>query len=255
MRPDVIHHEVNVETNVDPVALEYLFLEFVRLIGRRVESIGHAIVGDCGYIKLYTIERPILNVVWRHQHDRTIAAQETWYTTWTDEDVADYLTRVQPRRATSDDAEAIAQFFESDAWQGVISKLSDEDTEHFHAFVRTELHPDDLDQAFRRALEPLGFTSRVPTFYLAQPREHPLAEPGREAIWLGYAPPGVKSFEISCIHSASATLATTELTANERLYGGDGWTASQYSAFLKETPRGETLTAGEAKLVAEAMLR
>jgi hypothetical protein len=253
MRADVIHHEVNIETNIDPVALEYLFLEFLQLIGRRVESIGHAIVGDCGYIKIYTIERPILNVVWRHNPDCVIAPQENWYTTWTDADVTRYLSRTQPRRASAEDLQEIEDFFASRVWRDVIAKLTDDETEHFHAFLLTELHPDDLDHAFRAALENLGFSIRVPTFYLPQPEEHPLAEPGREAIWLGYAPPGVKSFEISCIFASDVTLGTKEYTAKERLYGGDGWTTSQYNDFIMNNPRGQILTPGEARLVARAM--
>lgn len=107
-RSDVIHHEVNFETRLHPLALEYLFLEYLKLIGRQVRSIGHAVVGDLGCIKLYTVERPILNVVWRYNAEIAIGPQECWYTTWTHMDVDGYMARVRPRPATRVDLDAVS---------------------------------------------------------------------------------------------------------------------------------------------------
>lgn len=155
-REDVIHHEVHFETSIDPISLEYLFLEYLGVLERRVESIGHAIVGDTAYIKLYTIERPILNAVWKYNENVVISEQDPWYVSWSDADVASYLERVRPRRATAADAAKAEEFFESEAWLDVASKLHDSETEHFHVFVRTELHPDDLDHYFRRRSKTWG---------------------------------------------------------------------------------------------------
>lgn len=118
-REDVIHHEVHFETSIDPISLEYLFLEYLGVLERRVESIGHAIVGDTAYIKLYTIERPILNAVWRYNENVVISEQDPWYVSWSDADVASYLERVRPRRATAADAAKAEEFFESEAWLDV----------------------------------------------------------------------------------------------------------------------------------------
>jgi hypothetical protein len=251
-RTDVIHHEVNFETRVHPVTLEFLFLEYLQLIGRRVRSVGHAIVGDLGYIKLYTIERPILNVVWRFNPEVTIGPQERWYTTWTDADVSDYMNRIRPRQLAQSELKAVDRYFADKAWQEIEEKLRDSETEHFHVFVRTELDPFDLEAPFRKAIERTGLEIEVPAFYLAQPEEHPLAEPGREAMWLGLAPNGTKNLEISCIHAPGTLLEPKELSREERYYGGDGWTTSQYRRFVQQSPY-EALTLGEARVVAAAM--
>jgi hypothetical protein len=72
-------------------------------------------------------------------------------------------------------------------------------------------------------------------------------------MWLGYAPAGIKSFEVSCIFSPGIVLSPKELTAKERLYGGDGWTTNEYRRFVLATPRSEVLTPAEARAIANAM--
>jgi len=251
-RGDVIHHELNLETSLHPLSLEFLFRTYLDLINRHVVSVGHAIVQDQAYIKLYTVERPIVNVVWQYNNSVTIGPQERWYTTWTDSDVEAYMTRVEPRPATPSDLESISEYFESTAWKDAEHKLLDDETEHFHVFVRTELDPFDLEEPFRQAVVRMGLQITAPAFYLAQSKDHPLAEPDREAMWLGLAPDGTKNFEVSCIYSPGVLLEPKQLSADELLYGGDGWTTSQYRAFVSKQPY-EVLTLSEAQKIASVM--
>ena len=251
-RNDVIHHEINLETSLHPLSLEFVFREYLGLINRRVVSVGHAIVQDRAYIKLYTVERPIVNVVWKYNGTVTIGPQERWYTTWTDADVDAYMTRVGPRAASPSDLEVVSQFFDSTAWKDAEHKLTDDETEHFHVFVRTELNPFDLEEPFRQAVEGIGLRVTAPAFYLAQSKDHPLAEPEREAMWLGLAPDGTKNFEVSCIYSPGVLLEPKELSADEVLYGGDGWTTSQYREFVTRQPY-QVLTLSEGQEIARAM--
>ena len=254
-REDVIHHEINIETNLHPLGLEFLFLEYLRFHNRDVRNVGHAIVGDIGYIKIYTVSRPIVNIVWRYASDIVIGpSSEKWFTTWTDDDERQYLERVKPRKLTSEDSTGLTEYFVSPSWQQILRNLEDPEMEHFHVFVRTELDPHELGTSFRDALIAAGYEMRVPVFFLAQPEEHPLAEPGREAMWIGLIPDGTTSLEISCIYAQGVLLEPKELSDAERLYGGEGWTVTQLKEFIRRAPY-EILTLNEAKEILKTVTR
>jgi hypothetical protein len=213
-------------------------------LGRDVRNVGHAFVGDNGYLKIYTRTRPILNVVWQYDPAVALAPQEEWFTTWTDDDEEAYMKRVEPRSHAESDQEEIAAYFRSQAWTRVLEMLADDEIEHFHAFVRTEIDPHALTPFFVSELEANGFELTVPVFYLAQSDDHPLAD-GRSAMWIGLIPDGTKSLEVSCIHSPGVVLEAKEMSDLERLYGGDGWTTAEHKAFIQRSQY-EILTLNEA---------
>ena len=249
-RSDVVHHEVNVDTNLDPLGIEFLFCEYMRAHNRDVRNVGHAVVGDHGYIKLYTVQRPIMNIVWRYSPDIVIGAPEdAWFTTWTDESEQEYLDRVNPRRATPSDLAAVDAYLTGSDWDElVLQKCADAQMEHFHAFIFTELHPYDLTKPFRDSLIAAGYDVRVPPFYLAQMDDHPLSSDGRHAMWIGLIPDGNISFEISCIHTPGVIIETKEMNADERLYGGDGWTIADMKEAMRKSPF-QPFTLNEARSV------
>src|SRR5262245_28309987 len=118
-RNDVIHHEIHLETRLDPIALEYLFLDYLTRLGRQIRNIGHAVVGDRVWIKFYTIERPIVNIVLRNDPNIVIGPQEPSLETWTDQDVDDYLARVPTRQISSSDRHNIQRYFQTYSWREI----------------------------------------------------------------------------------------------------------------------------------------
>jgi len=253
-RPDVIYHEINIETNLHPLGLEFLFVEYLKARDLHIKNIGHAAFGDTAYLKPYTAERPIVNFVWKYNPDVVIGPNpERWFSTWYEEGERDYLERVAPRRATSADLEVIGRYFATDHWQQVLAKLGDPEMEHFHVFLHTELHPYDLAGPLRDAIEKGGFAINVPTFYLVQADDHFLAD-GRQAIMIGLIPDGTTSVEISCIHTPGVIIAPKELSDKERLYGGEGWTVTQYKDFIRKDPY-EILTFNEAREIVKRVTR
>lgn len=71
---------------------------------------------------------------------------------------------------------------------------------------------------------------------------------------MGLAPDGTKNLEISCIYAPGVVLEPKELSPDERLYGGDGWTTTQYREFVKQSPY-EVLTLAEAREIAANMAK
>lgn len=251
--PNVVYHEINLETNLHPLGLEFLFLKYLEGRGQDVRNVGHAVFGGCGYLKTYTTERPIVNFVWKYKSDVTIGPQpEQWFSTWKKAHETDYFMRVKPRHANVGDLEAVDTYFHSAHWREVLSKLSDPDIEHFHVFLRTELHAYDLQGPFTNAIRAEGFEINVPPFYLTQTDDHPLAD-GRDAIMIGLIPDGTTSVEISLIHTKNVVLQPKELSEAERVYGGDGWRLSEFKEFIRGAPY-EVLTLSEAQVIVERVL-
>lgn len=245
-RGDVVYHEINLETNLHPIGLEYLFLKYLKGLGRDIRNVGHAVFDDLLYLKPYTVESPIVNFVWTFNPEVTLGPKpDQWFTTWVKDGEREYFQRVKPRRATPSDYVELDEYFETEHWKELVAKLRDPEMEHFHAFLWTELHPDDLKAPFRDAFVKKGFDMRVPQFYLPQPADHPLAD-GRNAIMIGYIPDGNTSVEISFVfRKGGPAVAPKELSADERVYGGDGWTIRQYKERVREYPY-EVLSLREA---------
>ena len=227
--PDVSFFEVKVTTSIHPLSLEYLFVEYLNRIGRRVRNVGHAFVGDWAWIKIYPEVRPIVNVVWRYgDGDVIAAADEGELDTWTDQGERSYLSDVTPRRMSAADAAEVDAYLESDHWKQVLSWFNDDQIEHFHVYLQTELHPHDLEPKFTKSIAANGFELNVPPFFLARP--------DLGLMWIGLAPDGMTSLEIGCIHTPGIVLQPKVLTAEDRTYGGDPWTVSDLREFTTRDP-------------------
>ena len=244
--PEVSFFEAKVTTMIHPLSLEYLFVEYLDRMGRRVRNVGHAFVGEWGWIKIYPETRPVLNVVWRYDDSSIIAAHpEDFLETWTDEGESDYLDDVGPRRVTEEDREGILSYIASDHWQQVLGWFADHETEHFHTYLHTELHPHDLAPYLIRSLEEQGIVLGVPPFFLARP--------DLGLMWIGLAPDGMTSQEVACIHTPGALLEPKELTDQDREYGGDPWTVTDYRERVARDPY-RVLTLSEAREIVDALV-
>ena len=156
--PGVSFFEAKVTTVVHPLSLEFLFVEYLDRLGRSVRNVGHAFVGEWGWIKIYPETRPVLNVVWRYDDSSVIAAHhEDFLDVWTDEGERNYLEDVGPRRATGTDRDGILSYVASDHWQQVLDWYADHETEHFHTYLHTDLHPHDLAPFLIDSLAERGF--------------------------------------------------------------------------------------------------
>lgn len=244
--PEVSFFEIKVATTIHPLSLEYLVVEYLNRIGRRVRNVGHAFVGDWAWIKIYPEVRPIVNVVWRFRRGEIIAgADEGELDTWTDEGEAIYLAKVASRRMSEADRAEVNGYLESDHWKQVLTWFDDDETEHFHVYLLTELHPHDLEPLFTACLAANGFELNVPPFFLARP--------DLGLMWIGLAPDGMTSLEIACIHSPGVVIEPKVLTAEDRSYGGDPWTVGDYKEFTTRDPY-QLLTLSEARAIIDELV-
>ena len=244
--PDVSFFEVRVTTTIHPLSLEYLMVEYLNRMGRDVRNVGHAFVDDWGWIKLYPKERPIVNVVWRYRAGHAIvAADEGELDTWTDRGERAYLDEQEPRRMTNEDAVEVTGYLESEHWKQVLAWFADDEVEHFHVYLLTDLHPHDLEPELTASLSAHGFESNVPPFFLARP--------DLGLMWIGLAPDGMTSMEIACIHTPGSILEAKNLTAGERQYGGDPWTVSDYRNFAGRDPY-QVLTLSEIRSIVDELV-
>ena len=244
--PGVSFFEAKVTTSVHPLSLEFLFVEYLNRTGRRVRNVGHAFVGEWGWIKIYPEIRPVLNIVWRYDGSSVIAAHpEDFLDVWTDEGERDYLEDVGPRRVTGADRDGIRSYLVSDHWQQVLDRYADHETEHFHTYLRTDLHPHDLAPYLVESLAERGFPLRVPPFFLARP--------DLGLMWIGLAPDGMTSQEVACIHTPGTLLEPKELTDQDREYGGDPWTVVDFRERVARDPY-EVLTLSEARRIVDELV-
>ena len=238
--------EARVTTIVHPLSLEFLFVEYLDRIGRRVRNVGHAFVGDWGWIKIYPEVRPVLNVVWRYDASSVIAPDpEDFLESWTDEGERSYLADVRPRRTTEGDRAGILAYLGSDHWMQVLGWFADHETEHFHTYLHTELHPHDLAPFLVGSLAEHGFGLEVPPFFLARP--------DLGLMWIGLAPDGMTSQEVACIHTPGVLLEPKQLTRQDREYGGDPWTVSDFRERVARDPY-RVLTLSEARGVVDELV-
>ncbi|MCY4370746.1 MAG: hypothetical protein OXF41_15345 [bacterium] len=244
--PGVSFFEARVNTVVHPLSLEFLFVEYLDRLGRSVRNVGHAFVGEWGWIKIYPEIRPVLNVVWRYDDSSVIAAHpEDFLDVWTDEGERNYLEDVAPRRATEADREGILSYLASDHWQQVLEWFADDETEHFHTYLHTDLHPHDLAPFLVDSLAERGFVLGVPPFFLARP--------DLGLMWIGLAPDGMTSQEVACIHTSGALIEPKELTREDREYGGDPWTVADFRTRVAQEPY-EVLTLSEARGIVDELV-
>ena len=244
--PGVSFFEAKVTTVVHPLSLEYLFVEYLDRIGRRVRNVGHAFVGEWGWIKIYPEVRPVLNVVWRYDPSAVIAAHpDEFLDVWTDDGERSYLEDVGPRRIDDKDRQGIISYLASDQWQQVLGWFADHETEHFHTYLHTELHPHDLAPFLVDSLAERGFELGVPPFFLARP--------DLGLMWIGLAPDGMTSQEVACIHTPGTLLESKELTAEDREYGGDPWTVADFRRRVAKDPY-RILTLSEARGIVDELV-
>ena len=245
--PGVGFFEARMTTVVHPLSLEFLFVEYLNRLGRRVRNVGHAFVGEWGWIKIYSEVRPVLNVVWRYGGSSVIAAHpEDFLEVWTDEGERSYLKDVAPRRiADRDDRAGILAYLESDHWKQALGWFADRETEHFHTYLHTELHPHDLAPFLVGSLAEHGFGLSVPPFFLARP--------DLGLMWIGLAPDGMTSQEVACIHTPGALLEPKQLTPQDREYGGDPWTVAHFRERAAQDPY-RVLTLSEARGIVDEIV-
>ena len=244
--PGVSFFEARVNTVVHPLSLEFMFVEYLDRIGRRVRNVGHAFVGEWGWIKIYPEARPVLNVVWRYGDSSVIAAHhEDFLDVWDDEGECRYLEDFRPRRLTEGDRDGILSYLASDHWRQVLGWYADHETEHFHTYLHTDLHPHDLAPFLIDSLAEHGFVLRVPPFFLARP--------DLGLMWIGLAPDGMTSQEVACIHTPGVPIAPKELTAEDREYGGDPWTVADFRTRVAQDPY-EVLTLSEARGIVDELV-
>lgn len=244
--PAVSFFEAKVTTAVHPLSLEFLFVEYLDRIGRRVRNVGHAFVGEWGWIKIYPEVRPVLNIVWRYDESSVIApAPDDFLEAWTDGGERSYLEEVGPRRVTEADRDGIHTYLNSDHWRQVLDWFADHETEHFHTYLHTDLHPHDLAPFLVDSLARPGFELGVPPFFLARP--------DLGLMWIGLAPDGMTSQEVACIHTPGALLEPKELTDQDREYGGDPWTVADFRRRVARDPY-RVLTLSEARGVVDEMV-
>ena len=210
-----------------------------------MRNVGHAFVADWGWIKIYPEQRPILNIVWRYEAGDAIAAADAGeLDTWTDGGERAYLDDLAPRRMTREDAAEVAGYLDSEHWKQVLGWFDDDDVEHFHIYLRTDLHPHDLEPKFTTSLEANGFELSVPPFFLARP--------DLGLMWIGLAPNGMTSLEIACIHTPGVAIEPKVLTPEDRQYGGDPWTVSHFKEFTARDPY-QVLTLSEARSIVDEL--
>ncbi len=244
--PGVSFFEARVTTAVHPLSLEFLFVEYLDRIGRRVRNVGHAFVGEWGWIKIYPEVRPVLNVVWRYDDSSVIApAPDDFLEVWTDEGERSYLEDVGPRRATGADRDGIRSYVASDHWQQVLGWFADHETEHFHTYLHTDLHPHDLAPFLTESLAAHGFDLGVPPFFLARP--------DLGLMWIGLAPDGMTSQEVACIHTPGTLIEPKELTDEDREYGGDPWTVTDFRERVAQDSY-HVLTLSEARGIVDELV-
>ena len=244
--PEVSFFEAKVTTAVHPLSLEFLFVEYLDRIGRRVRNVGHAFVGQWGWIKIYPEVRPVLNVVWRYEESSIIAADpDDFLESWTDAGEGSYLEDVRPRRIDEADRAGIAAYLSSDHWQQVLEWFADHETEHFHTYLHTELHPHDIAPLLVDSLAERGFELGVPPFFLARP--------DLGLMWIGLAPDGMTSQEVACIHTPGALVEPKELTDEDREYGGDPWTVADFRRRVARDPY-RVLTLSEARGIVDELV-
>ena len=244
--PGVSFFEARVTTAVHPLSLEFLFVEYLDRIGRRVRNVGHAFVGEWGWIKIYPEVRPVLNVVWRYDDSSVIApAPDDFLEVWTDEGERSYLEDVGPRRATGADHDRIRSYVASAHWQQVLGWFADHETEHFHTYLHTDLHPHDLAPFLTESLAAHGFDLGVPPFFLARP--------DLGLMWIGLAPDGMTSQEVACIHTPGTLIEPKELTDEDREYGGDPWTVTDFRERVAQDSY-HVLTLSEARGIVDELV-
>ena len=244
--PAVSFFEAKVTTVIHPLSLEFLFVEYLDRIGRRVRNVGHAFVGDWGWIKIYPEVRPVLNVVWRYDASSVIAPNhDDFLESWTDGGERSYLEDVHPRRSTEEDRAGIRAYLASDHWEQVLGWFADHETEHFHTYLHTDLHPHDIAPFLVDSLAGRGFGLDVPPFFLARP--------DLGLMWIGLAPDGMTSQEVACIHTPGALLQPKQLTEQDREYGGDPWTVTDFRERVAQDPY-RVLTLSEARGIVDEMV-
>lgn len=244
--PEVSFFEARVDTAVHPLSLEYLFVEYMDRLGRRVRNVGHAFVGEWGWIKIYPEIRPVLNVVWRCDPAAVIRPGPGGFLeVWTDRGERSYLEDTAPRRATDQDRAGILAYLESDHWQQALGWFADRETEHFHTYLHTELHPHDLAPYLAASLAERGFRLSAPPFFLARP--------DLGLMWIGLAPDGMTSQEVACIHTPGALLEPKQLTDQDREYGGDPWTVAHFRERAARDPY-RVLTLSEARGIVDELV-
>ena len=243
---EVSFFEAKVDTVVHPLSLEFLFVEYLDRLGRRVRNVGHAFVGEWGWIKIYPEVRPVLNVVWRYDASSAIAAHpDEFLDVWTDGGERNYLEEVSPRRVTEADRNGLLSYLSSDHWGQVLGWFADHETEHFHTYLHTDLHPHDLAPFLVESLAERGFRLDVPPFFLARP--------DLGLMWIGLAPDGMTSQEVACIHTPGALIEPKELTAEDREYGGDPWTVTDFRERVARDPY-QVLTLSEARGIVDELV-
>lgn len=244
-RADITLHEVMLSTSVHPVTLEFLFDRYLAAVGKNVINVGHAVVGHRGLVKYYTADRPSFFLMWTYGRENLIGPDPDGGTViLDDESERSYLDDVSPRRITDSDHDTIDRYFASDHWEEMLAKMQDPDIEHFHDYLLTEIHPYDLAERCTAALADAGYGEAEPYY---------LARPDIGSMWIGYAPPGVRSMEFVATHTPGAVLEPQELTEDDRAYGGDGFTTSQMREFIAKDPY-LPVTLSEAKAVLAEVL-
>lgn len=242
--PDVIFHESRVNTDLDPIALEYLFRRILERRRADVRNVGHAVHGELAWIKMYCVGSPVFNLVWHYQPGAVLEPYLEPFATWRHSDISAFRQNFDLRYPNADDLRDVREYLKSDHWQEqMLAKIADPEIEHFHVYVETELDPPSLEPVIREALREAGVVSYVPQFILANPGHE------RPGIWVGHAPDGSTSWEVAMYYTPGVVMQPAVMGQAEREYGGDGWTTDHYKARLSEFPlRRMTLTEVDAVL-------
>lgn len=222
--------EAKVDTNIHPVSLEYLFREYFKLLGYEHKNIGHAIVNNTtGYIKMCASIGPLFNIVWEYNSDTLLEPKKNNpFTFWTKMETEDYLKQYTLRHLTVEDQDALNKYTQSDQWKTILERIDDPEIEHFHIYIKTDLHPYELANFFVCALAKDNHYAVAPVYYIPRP--------DNDTMWIGIVPDAVTSLEFVCNYTAGITIEQKKMSEEERKYGGEGWTISQLREFIQKDP-------------------
>src|SRR4029079_10526167 len=131
----------------------------------------------------------VFNLVWRYDPSVVIAPfEDDQFSTWTDDGERGYLESYPFQRLEAADEKRMENYFSSSHWSQMLQKFADPEIEHFHIYLKSNVHPHDLGPPFESAIREAGYALHVPTYYLARP--------DIDAMWIGIVADGKTSLEV-----------------------------------------------------------